>query len=194
MENDQIIEKHNHNKWLIIVLSLLCLIIVGLIISIIIVTINNNHGTLNGPYNSATSRNKENYVEILSPEQKENANASSACDEIESRYVSEDGYTYEDAVADLKTSVTESENITYRIAMNICYANFVNEQGGDLDRAIEIMESMINKVKKIDQKNASSYYSLLIHLYEEKGNTEMVEYYRTLISNSIQEGTVLDEG
>lgn len=150
-----------NRKTIFLILIVLALVIVALVIGIVVA-----NNTLN----------KEAYEKYVEKVEMNNLGIAD-CEEIQNAYdsgminVNGANGLYEDYY-------TSSENDDYKIYLTICYANYIFDKDGNLDRAVGLVEGIESLIKENEDKN--SYYNALIYYYGAVGDNEKVDYYQQL--------------
>ena len=179
MESDEVVVGEENNKWFIVVFSILCAIIVGLVIGIVVINIDKSNK------DKTTSA-----VEPMSEEGEQVVDATGVCGDAETKYDS-GVYTYEDAVSNMDKSLNNSTDANYRVTLATCYAGFVGDNGEDMNEAINILRSVEDEIGGVSSGIAVRYYSQAVRI--SGSDEELSSYYETKLSSYNREGGVINE-
>ncbi len=104
---------------------------------------------------------------------------------IKDRLNSESGFGVSDAISDYEYVYNNTDG-ELRVYVAIEYASYIYDNTQDLGRAVNILEEVQELVN--GQFLENNYLNALCALYMRAGDTEKVEYYRTIISEKYPSG------
>ena len=156
-------EKSHNSKGLIILLCVLVVVIVGLVVGICVINLNNQG---------------ENNVVVEEAEVSGSLRALKIDNSIVNKIDNDENYTVDDAIAEYEkeTSFGSAEK---RVYLLFDYANFVYDEYGDIDVAIEILKRAEPLLDGLSM--TSDYYIATAGLYRKSGNEEQAEVYEQKI-------------
>lgn len=153
-----------NRKTILLILIVLVLVIIALVVGIVIAN------------NVQKKEDGEEYKKYLEKVEMNNSGIAD-CEEIQNAYDS--GVINADSANSLYDDYyTNSENDDYKIYLTICYANYIFDKDGNLDRAVELVEGIESLIKEDEDKN--SYYNALIYYYGAVDDNEKADYYQQL--------------
>ena len=164
-------EKKKKTVLLVVVLVVFILLIIGLVVGIVLVRTKDDQS--DGSYTETST-------EQIQREISYSANADAKAGEIIAKLNADNDYFIEDAVNEFENLINDNKekNKYYLITQ---YASFIYNYLGDLDRAIEVLDT----AKEVATNDLmADYYLSYRNLYNSVGDQEKVDYYDKLIMES----------
>lgn len=157
-------------KGIIILFSVLGAVIIGLIVAIVVVSLQPREGG----------------IEIAQ-------DARMDCLKVQNEFASMDGYPYDEIMKSYEKVLSEHDD-DYNLNYSVCYANFLYSSYGDIDSAIDIMSTAENFLNnEMDDNTKMGFYSSFEYYYKEDGDDEMAELYYDLVKSFVQNDTTNDD-
>ena len=152
----------HERKILIAILSVLAVLIVGLVVTVIA--------------NVISSDDEESDI----------VQAINKCNEINGLY--EETLDYELVASEFESGLSGGVDLR-RMYLSICYAKFINDNGGSLEDAVEKLGSFQSVADSEGGDVAIDYYVAMRDLYEFAGRDDEVEYYDGVIEELMPKDT-----
>lgn len=102
---------------------------------------------------------------------------------IKDKMESEEGYTYENASSDYENAYMSTEG-EMRLDVLLSYAYFTFTETGDVEAAISILKRIYNSLT--DDADIAKYYTAIINMYEQSGQTGQADYYRSMLNDLVE--------
>ena len=164
------------NRLPVILLSIFGVIILGLVVAIVLVVLK--------PWESAEIKeiiaNKDNQsLDAAQQRIERRAQAMQDCGSIKNEYSSGE-IDYEKAKSEFDAKMLSSDPV-YNLYFAICYAGYIKSDIGETDGAIEVLKTVDSQLENLNRQNVIDYYVAMRSLYKYAGNSEMEEYYNSMV-------------
>jgi len=166
-------------KFLVVILSVLCVVIVGLIVAIVVVNLQENK----------TEPEKESQSDGISQELSEITDGTTVGNVIIDKLETESDYTFEDAKLDFDEEL-ERGDIIRKIYVAIAYSNLLYQYTSNIECSVRDLLSFEADLQDVGDDVKLDFYATLRDLYGKAGDEPQYEYYNNLISELLPEPEV----